>query len=124
MKNANYATKPKTILTNHQLQILRVIATGNGGPCPNLALVDMDEIVSRSARETTKASMHFVLRALVINGMITKEPVQARRGRNRVVFKVTPLGLHISGINSKPVPVFFEPPAETTTLETSIPGLI
>ncbi len=84
-------------LTLNQLRILQIICTGNESVVPEQQLVDLDELVERTPRKVTKANMQFTIRSLILNGMITKEPLQTRRGRNRVCYKATPTGLHIGG---------------------------
>lgn len=107
--HAHFATKPKTLLTTHQMNVLRIVIAGNDSPDPNLALADLDEILERIDRKTNKPSLQFTIRSLQVNGMITKEPQQRRRGRLRAVFKATVLGLHIAGAAPTPVSPIVEP---------------
>lgn len=85
-------------LTQKQIQLMTVIATGNGvdGPC------DLDEILDRVSYETSKQSLQFSIRALVNKGLVIKLGVHKRRGRQRQVIDATILGRDLIGIK-KPV---------------------
>jgi len=80
-------------LTAKQIELLRVIAAGNGPgePC------DLDEILERVRYETTKASLQFSIRALIQRGLIEKKDVEKRRGRQRRPIAITTLGLGYVG---------------------------
>lgn len=80
-------------LTAKQIELLRVIATGNGPgePC------DLDEILERVRYETTKASLQFSIRALIKHSLIEKKDVEKRRGRQRRPIAITSLGLGYVG---------------------------
>lgn len=82
-------------LTHKQIELMDVIAKGNGllGPC------DLDEILDRVRYETSKQSLQFSIRALVARGLIYKKGIEKRRGRQRVVIQATPLGMQAAGIS-------------------------
>ncbi len=96
------AASPKTKLTTHQLDVLAVIVAGNPFPDPDQALVDLDEVLERCSRITTKPAMQFTIRSLGVNGMIEKMGQQQRRGRKRVVYKPTAMGLAVMGVGTIP----------------------
>jgi Fe2+ or Zn2+ uptake regulation protein len=106
----NFATKTKTKLTAHQLDVLRIIIAGNPDTAPDELHADLDQVLERVKRETTKSSIQFTVRALVVNQMIEKLPQVQRRGRLRVCFKATALGLAIGGDRTAPTtPAYLEP---------------
>lgn len=87
-------------LTAKQVELLNVIARGNGPKEP----ADLDEILDRIRYETTKQSLQFSIRALVNRGLIEKKGVEKRRGRQRQVIGATDLGHAHAGttVSSKP----------------------
>lgn len=111
----NFATKPKGKLTDHQIDLLRIIVKGNPATdVPEDAFADLDQVLERAMRKTTKSSLQFTIRALVINGMIEKLPPQQRRGRMRVLYKPTPYGSGI-GADRPVLPGFVVPLREDKT---------
>lgn len=80
-------------LTAKQIELLRVIAAGNGDASP----ADLDEILDRVRYETSKQSLQFSIRALVDRGIIEKKGIQKRRGRQRQVIGATQLGMELAG---------------------------
>jgi predicted transcriptional regulator len=72
-------------LTDHQRDVLEVIFRGN----PDGTFVDMDQILERIDRRTTKQSMQFTLRSLVEKGLIMKHNRERRRLRSRIVYSPT-----------------------------------
>jgi hypothetical protein len=87
-------------LTSKQIELLTVIAIGNGpsDPC------DLDQILDRLKYETTKQSLQFSIRALIARGLILKLGPQKRRGRQRQVIEATALGRETIGISAIPKP--------------------
>lgn len=74
-------------LTHKQHELLRVITGGTattGG-------IDLDEILDAIRYDTTKASLHFSLRALIAHGLIVKKGIEKRRGHQRQVIVSTEL---------------------------------
>lgn len=86
----------KMSLTVKQVELLTVIAKGNGPGAP----VDLDEILERIRYETSKQSLQFSIRALIKHGFIEKKGVEKRRGRQRQVIAATDLGRSMVGVGS------------------------
>jgi hypothetical protein len=107
------ASKPKTKLTAHQMEVLRIIIKGNDSPSPELALADLDEVLDRVSRDTSKQSMQFTIRSLVHNGMIVKCDRARRRGRLRVTYKATELGKAVGADRPPVAPSFVESAVES-----------
>lgn len=82
-------------LTDKQLEVLRVIAEAN----TDGTLADLDEVIERVSYKPTKQAIQFSIRALVGHELIEKQGAEKRRGRNRVLLAVTPLGLHFHSAN-------------------------
>ena len=91
-------------LTAKQIELLRVIAAGNGDAGP----ADLDEILDRVRYETSKQSLQFSIRALVERGIIEKKGIQKRRGRQRQVIGATKLGLELAGVKQTAPRAFIE----------------
>lgn len=87
-------------LTAKQIELLNVIAKGNGPNAP----CDLDEILDRIRYETTKQSLQFSIRALVARDLIEKKGVEKRRGRQRQVIAATKAGLEALGLKAQPKP--------------------
>ncbi|UUZ75512.1 hypothetical protein LP414_27740 [Polaromonas sp. P1(28)-13] len=88
-------------LTVKQIELLTVIAKGNGpdDPC------DLDQILDEIRYETTKQSLQFSIRALVAHGLIFRKGTESRRGRQRQVIEATSLGRAVvspAGASSAP----------------------
>ena len=66
-------------LTIKQIELLTVIARGNGENDP----LDLDQILDNLAYETTKQSLQFSIRALMVHKLIIRGEMQqrARPGR-------------------------------------------
>lgn len=102
------AKKPKTTLTPHQYEVLKIVIVGNDSKDPTLILADLDEILERVTRKTSKQSIQFTIRALIHNGMMTKAGRLARRGRQRVTYEATDQGIAVADDRPK-VAAFLEP---------------
>jgi DNA-binding MarR family transcriptional regulator len=89
-------------LTVKQIELLRVIGTGNedGSAC------DLDQIIERINYETTKASIQFSIRALIKHGLIHKLGSEKRRGRRHVMIGITPAGAGYVGVGVKKGPAY------------------
>lgn len=73
-------------LTEKQLAILQVIVNKNEDGSDT----DLDQLIERLDYKPSKASIHFSLRALILHGLIAKEPEwEKRRGRKRVIIRAT-----------------------------------
>jgi predicted transcriptional regulator len=72
-------------LTEHQRDVLEIIFRGN----PDGTFVDMDQILERVTRRTSKESMQFTLRSLVAKKLVMKHQRERRRFRSRVVYSPT-----------------------------------
>lgn len=72
--------------TRKQVEILETIRKG----APDGDFLDMDMLLEMLPYETTKQSMQFSIRALIRRGLIEKKGTELRRGRNRIVYSVTP----------------------------------
>lgn len=79
-------------LTPKQLELLKIIRDAN----PDKTLVDLDQLIERTSYKPSKDSMHFSVRALAARELIVKTGLEKRRGRQRVLFGLTPLGLHFT----------------------------
>jgi hypothetical protein len=55
-------------------------------------LSDFDQLLTRLSWTPTKESAQFTIRAVVGKGFIEKAPVETRRGRNRVCYRITVRG--------------------------------
>lgn len=99
------ASKPKTKITAHQMEVLRIVIAGNVSADPGLVLADLDEVLERVTKDTSKQAMQFTIRSLVHNKMIEKKDRVRRRGRLRVTFEATELGRQIGA--NKPTPAVF-----------------
>lgn len=84
-------------LTCKQIELMRVIA-----PAP----IDLDEIVDAVRYETSKASLHFSIRALIKHGLIEKRGIEKRRGRQRSVVAATSMGMAVLGASGKSTPSY------------------
>lgn len=88
-------------LTTKQVELMRVIVTGNGVGEP----ADLDEILERVRYETSKQSLQFSIRALIAHKLIEKRGIEKRRGRQRVVIQATAAGgalCRLGGASSTP----------------------
>lgn len=72
-------------LTEHQRNVLEIIFRGN----PDGTFVDMDQILERITKRTTKQAMQFTLRSLSVKDLIMKHERQRRRLRSRIVYSPT-----------------------------------
>lgn len=75
-------------LTYRMIMILEVILKRN----TDGSMVDLDQIIERVDYEVTKPAIQFTLRRMVEHGVIEKHGSETRRGKNRVIYKATPLG--------------------------------
>lgn len=82
-------------LTVKQIELLSVIAKGEGPGLPS----DLDQILDKVSYETSKQSIQFSIRALIARGLIYKRGVEKRRGRQRQVIASTTLGDSVCGTN-------------------------
>lgn len=110
----------QAILTPFQIDALALVCAGNPGSDDIERTIDLDQLLDRLAargRETTKASMQFMIRTLVHKGMIYKQSVGKRRGYERIGYRATQRGLDLAGPRTSR-PAFLEP--EPTGLEDLI----
>lgn len=91
-------------LTQKQLQLLTVIAKGNGPGEP----MDLDQILDACPYETTKQSIQFSIRSLIGKELIVKLGLHKRRGRQRQVIDATKAGRDIVGIPAEPSPTYVQ----------------
>ena len=75
-------------LTVKQRELLTVVARGSGPDEP----LDLDQILETIRYETTKQSLQFSIRALIVHGFIVRAGIESRRGRQRQVIAATRLG--------------------------------
>lgn len=71
--------------TDKQVILLNLILKGNDDG----TFLDIDQLLEALPYETTKASLHFSLRALIKHGMIEKREREKRRCRMRRVIAPT-----------------------------------
>lgn len=110
----------KMSLTVKQVELLTVIAAGNGSNPDKVGAIlpaDLDEILDRIRYETTKQSLQFSIRALIKHGFIEKVGLEKRRGRMRVVIKATNLGLAMVGKSPASAASFIETDDQTIVEE-------
>lgn len=89
----NFAATPNLLLTPHQRNSLMVICQGNTDGTD----ADLDQVMERIVRKTSKNSFQFMVRNFVNNGWIEKSGLEPRRGRLRVVLKATQAGRDLVG---------------------------
>lgn len=75
-------------LTVKQIELLTIIREGN----PGGSLVDLDQLIERASYGPSKQSIQFSVRALIAKGLMEKAGPENRRGRSRVLFRITPAG--------------------------------
>lgn len=75
-------------LTVKQIALMRAIGKKNEDGSAR----DLDQILESLSYTTTKASLHFSLRALINHGLIEKLGTEPRRGRGRQCIGVTEKG--------------------------------
>jgi predicted transcriptional regulator len=78
-------------LTSKQAGIIAVMFKLN----EDGSFLDIDQLLDRLPYETTKQSLQFSLRALVKHGLAEKKGGEVRRGRRRVIWGPTALGLKV-----------------------------
>lgn len=116
-----YATGPKSKVTAKQFEVLDLIVKGNPSTATEAhSLIDLDQLLERMKRETTKQAMQFIIRALVTNQMIEKAGQEKRRGRVRITYRPTALGEGIVTPRGS-LPAFIEP--EPGSLEAEFSGV-
>lgn len=74
-----------TDLTPKQKQIVDTIIRAN----PDGTWLDFDQLIAKLPYSTTKASMHFSLRALIAKGVVEKKGLELRRGQERRILAPT-----------------------------------
>lgn len=77
-------------VTTYQLELLQRLVeiyreTGK--------LADFDQLLTRLSWNPTKESAQFTIRAVIKKGFVEKTPLEYRRGRKRVCFRVTEQGM-------------------------------
>lgn len=68
---------------------MTVLSKGNEDKSP----VDLDQILERLDYVTTKQAFQFTLRTMIRHEWAEKLGMEKRRGRNRVLIGLTPLGI-------------------------------
>lgn len=71
--------------TGKQMALLNLILKGNADG----SFLDIDQLLEALPYETTKASLHFSIRALIKHGMVEKREREKRRLRMRCVLAPT-----------------------------------
>lgn len=74
-------------MSRKQFQILEAVQAGVDGD-----YVDMDQLLAALPYQTTKQSMQFSIRALIRRGLIGKLPLETRRGKQRIRYRLTETG--------------------------------
>lgn len=79
---------PRKMVTPWMLEVLGIIVRGNedGSFC------DLDQVIERVSRPTSKQSMQFTIRSMVERDLIVKKNFERRRHRRRVVLAPTTTG--------------------------------
>lgn len=81
--------KPARGVTAYQFEVLSVLRRLEGS---SGQLADFDQLLSQLSWLPSKESAQFTIRAMIGKGFIEKAPLQSRRGRNRVCYRITPAG--------------------------------
>jgi hypothetical protein len=71
------------------LYVMKVLSLGN----EDKSSVDLDQILERLDYKTTKQAFQFTLRTMIRHEWAIKLGMEKRRGRNRVLIGLTPLGV-------------------------------
>lgn len=96
-------TPRRTTLSTKQIQILVEVQKGSVNDLGEAAPIDLDQLLERLPYKTTKESMQFSIRALIRRGMLEKAGNESRRGRSRVLYRLTDYG--VKTITGEPVDV-------------------
>ena len=79
-------------VTRYQAEILSKL---KGLESSTGKLVDLDQLLEQLSWSPSKESVQFTIRALIQKGYIEKMPVETRRGRNRVCYRLTEGGMKV-----------------------------
>ena len=75
-------------LSEKQIQILKVVKMRNSSG----KHLDIDQVLSKLPYTTTKQSFQFSIRILINKGLVEKLPLETRRKKNRVSYRLTKEG--------------------------------
>lgn len=90
-------------LTTKQIEILKVIVTGNGkDDSGRFISCDLDQLIERLSYKPTKEAIHFSLRAMIAKDLIFKSGTENRRDRRRVLISPTNLGRNVFVAETNP----------------------
>ncbi len=65
------------------------------------SLLDLDQLIERVDYDVTKQAIQHTLRYMVEKGVVEKAGRESRRGRSRVLYKVTELGYQMTTVRSE-----------------------
>lgn len=106
-------------LTKYQLELLGHLKAARALPD---GVLDFDELLDRLSWAPTKEAAQFSIRALARRGLVAKAAaLMLRRGRRRVVFRITDEGLHL--LDPRDVPPQNES-GPLADLELPAPGVV
>jgi DNA-binding PadR family transcriptional regulator len=93
-------------LTDKQMEALQLVRRGAEAGSDDL--IDFDQLIDALSWKPTKQSAQFTVRALIVKGLAEKKGTQLRRGRQRVVYRLTKSGREVFDPRpdplSKPLP--------------------
>jgi hypothetical protein len=92
-------------VTKYQLEVLGLISQINK---KSGQFADLDQILNAVSWAPSKESFQFVVRAIITKGLAEKMPMEVRRNRSRVCYRLTR-----SGILTLDPRAVFEPVAES-----------
>ena len=85
------------ILTMRMFLLIEVIKKRN----PDGSLVDLDQLIERAGYEVTKQAIQHTLGFMIEKGVIEKAGRECRRGRSRVVYRITKLGYQMTTVTGE-----------------------
>lgn len=68
------------------------------------SLLDLDQLIERVDYDVTKQAIQHTLRYMVEKGVIEKAGRESRRGRSRILYKITTLGYQMTTVRSEIAP--------------------
>lgn len=85
------------LLTMRMFLIIEEVKKRN----PDGSLLDLDQLIERVDYDVTKQAIQHTLRYMVEKGVVEKAGRESRRGRSRVLYKVTELGYQMTTVRSE-----------------------
>lgn len=85
------------LLTMRMFLIIEEVKKRN----PDGSLLDLDQLIERVDYKVTKQAIQHTLRYMVEKGVIEKAGRESRRGRSRILYKITKLGYQMTTVRSE-----------------------